>query len=163
MAQRRSGDLPRSIVVLPYGRLEPEEQRPRPAATGDLARDLRQRAVALSAEQYALLEHRHLMTGSAPLPNQDRARSEPACRRGRRGAARSGVLGDPPEQSPRARLEAAEHALLQSIGDRASQQIFADAGRRFGAVKRPPTLPQSLRTQSGKAGEFAGEFIGLGV
>jgi hypothetical protein len=67
------------------------------------------------------------------------------------------------EQSARGRLEAAERALLEPVGDRASQQIFADAGWRFGAVKNPPPLPQSLRTQRGKAGEFVVEFIGLRV
>ena len=29
--------------------------------------------MALSAEQHAVLEHRHLMTGSLPLPDQNRA------------------------------------------------------------------------------------------
>ena len=34
----------------------------------------------------------------------------------------------PLEQSARGRLEAAERALLDPVGDRAPQQIFADAG-----------------------------------
>jgi hypothetical protein len=55
------------------------------------------------------------------------------------------------------------NALLEPVGDRASQQIFADARWRFGAVQNPPPLLQSLRTQRGKAGEFAVEFIGFGV
>src|SRR5215469_2933311 len=101
------------------------------------------------------------MSGAPPLANQNRARSELACWHSRSGTA--GFLGDSLEQSTRRSLNAAQCALLDTIGDCASQQVFADAGRRFDPVKSPPSVFQLFRAQSGKPGEFAAEFVRLNM
>ena len=55
----------------------------------------------------------------------------------RRAAASA---SDPRQQSASGWPESAEHLFLHSIGERANQQIAADAARRFGEVEGPPTF-----------------------
>src|SRR5882724_4892424 len=74
MAQRRILSLLRSIALLLGERFQTEEERAGPADTGDLSRDLRERAEPFTVEVKAIVQHRHTMSDSLPFSNQGGSR-----------------------------------------------------------------------------------------
>src|SRR5262245_52820114 len=104
MAQRRGGGLARSTEFLLGARLEAGGEWPRPAAAGDDPRDLRERAVALVAEEHALFGYQHLVGDALPLSEEPRARHDLS--RGRsRGLPGREIGCDLVEPAPRRGLE----------------------------------------------------------
>ena len=80
------------------------------------------------------------MLGAVPLAQQHRSRLESRFGRHLDGPARRGIGGDLRQQSARGRLQPTERLFLNPIGERADQQVAADARWRFGAVERPPAF-----------------------
>ena len=69
----RIAGWPGCLVLSAGGSLEAKEQRARPAAAGDEARHLGERAVTLAPEQHAVLQYNHLMTDALPFAQQPAA------------------------------------------------------------------------------------------
>ena len=80
------------------------------------------------------------MLGAVPFAQQHSSRLERRSRRQRDGPSSRGIVGDFCQQSARGGLEPTERLFLNPIGQRADQQIAADAPWRFGAVERPPVF-----------------------
>src|SRR5690349_14737573 len=81
MAQRLSMGLACSMFAPLCRRSQPEEPRPRPAGPGNLARHLREGAVARAAQQHTVRKHRHPMANSVPFSDQYAARRNLSCGR----------------------------------------------------------------------------------
>src|SRR5216683_2225551 len=130
MAQRRTGVLGRSMVVLHRRQSQPEEPRPRPPTPRDLASDFRKRTVTSPVEGDPVIENGYPVSVPLPLADQDRPHfrlSTPWFLR--RDPAR-GLFGYPRQQSTGRGLETAESLLLQAIGDGPDQKGAADLAAR---------------------------------
>ena len=119
-----------------------EEPRPRPAGSGDLACDLRQRSIPLSLKLESVVENGDRMGSAAPFPDQTRARSQTGMSRPRRLLVGSGLLGcgcGPGETLPGPFRQPAELEFLKAVRHRSQQQITTDA-RRLRVAESSPLL-----------------------
>src|SRR6185437_13596571 len=92
MAQRREAALG-CVTSRLLGDLQSEEQRPRPTAAGNDARDLRKRTILLTTVENAALDNRDFMGDALPFPQQPRPGFDPDGRLRRPSPSRGDTVG----------------------------------------------------------------------
>src|SRR6266403_1639652 len=147
MAQRRILGLLRSMADLSSRRFQAEEERAGPADTGDLSRDLRERAESFTVEVKTIVQHGHTMSDSVPFPNQDGSRLQPSSGWLSQRASLRPVPAPALEQAASRRFEAADRFFLQPIPERLDQQVAAHPARSIGSEQITPGLVQLFRTE----------------
>src|SRR6202163_4677667 len=140
MAQRRISRLLRSMA-LPLGRrVQTEEERAGPSDTGDLSRDLRERAESFTVEVKAIVQHGHTMSDSVPFSNQDGSRLQPSSGWLSQWIPLRPVPAPALEQAASGRFEAADCFFLEPIPERFDQQIATNPARSTRSEQIAPGL-----------------------
>src|SRR5262245_37945106 len=91
----------------PPGRLETEEQGPRPWAAGDRPGDLRWRAPALALPSKTVFEHLYLVYGVLPFPDEPGTWLESGLGDHRQGAGLLQLVGELPQSAAQSGCQAA--------------------------------------------------------
>lgn len=94
--------------------------------------------MALSAEQHAVLEHRHLMTGSLPLPNQNRADRQMA--QGKEVAFRGDAAFAKPELYEALEERDVQYAIRLPANDNLQRNIKELLTRPVGRPSHKPVV-----------------------
>src|SRR6266478_4336190 len=147
MAQRRILGLLRSMALLPGERFQSEEERAGPADTGDLSRNLRERAESFTVEVKAIVQHRHTMNDSVPFSNQDGSRLQSSSGWLSQRASLRPVPAPALEQSASGRFEAADRFFLQPIPEGLDQQVAANPARSTSFEQIAPGLVQLFTSE----------------
>jgi hypothetical protein len=104
---------------------ETEEQRPRPACSGDEARNFGKRTVASAAKTYTFGKHSDLMGLTTPLSDEQcTGNGDTSCSTS--FGVRRQVVGDAFKPPARRRVQTTELSLLQAVSDRPREQLAAD-------------------------------------